>query len=103
IGEHANVGLSNLTYATAIGSDAIVSNSNSIVLGRDVDIVRIPGKLNVTGRLDVGGVIDVPEQYNLSGNRILAAPIASNTFVGPGAGTDYVSGGFNTYLGSSAG
>jgi hypothetical protein len=103
IGEHANVGLSNLTYATAIGSDSIVSNSNSIVLGRDLDTVRIPGKLNLTGRLDVGGIIDVAEQFNLSGNRILAAPIASNTFVGPGAGANYASGGFNTYVGSSAG
>ena len=103
IGDHSNVELSNLTYATAIGSDSVVSNSNSVVLGRGLDTVRIPGKLNLTGRLDVGGVIDVAEQINLSGNRVLATPIASNTFVGPGTGTNYASGGFNTYVGTSAG
>jgi hypothetical protein len=103
IGDHSNVELSNLTYATAIGSDSVVSHSNSVVLGRSLDTVRIPGKLNLTGRLDVGGVIDVAEQINLSGNRVLATPIASNTFVGPGTGTNYASGGFNTYVGTSAG
>lgn len=33
LGGHANVGSNNLTYATAIGADAVVSASNSIALG----------------------------------------------------------------------
>ncbi|HEY0378388.1 MAG TPA: tail fiber domain-containing protein [Pyrinomonadaceae bacterium] len=45
LGYHADLGASNLNYATAIGSEAIVSNSNSVVLGRSSDTVRIPGKL----------------------------------------------------------
>jgi hypothetical protein len=55
IGHSAGPGLStdDLTYATAIGSDAVVSNSNSIVLGRPAgeDTVRVPGNLNVNGNL----------------------------------------------------
>lgn len=45
IGEGANVGLGYLTYATAIGSEAVVRNHNTIVLGREngSDFVRIFG------------------------------------------------------------
>ena len=42
---------SNLTFATAIGSGAIVSTSNTVVLGRSADAVKIPGK--ISGRLVV--------------------------------------------------
>ncbi len=44
----------NLSFATAIGSNAIVSNSNSVVLGRSADTVRIPGSLVVTGSVSKG-------------------------------------------------
>lgn len=50
-------GLSNLTFATAIGADAQVSTSNTVVLGRSVDQVRIPGNLQVSGT--VGGGLNV--------------------------------------------
>lgn len=49
IGSKANVATGDLNYATAIGADAVVSSNNSVVLGRNVDTVRIPGNLNVTG------------------------------------------------------
>ena len=48
IGANADVGSSALTFATAIGAGAFVDNSNSVVLGRPADTVRIPGSLNIT-------------------------------------------------------
>jgi hypothetical protein len=55
VGTDADVGLNNLTYATAVGAGAIVSNSNSIVLGRadGSDAVRIPGSVIINGSLVV--------------------------------------------------
>ena len=49
LGTGANVGANNLTFATAIGANAVVSASNTIVLGRTSDTVNIPGNLVVTG------------------------------------------------------
>ncbi len=45
IGAGAEAGVDGLTYATAIGSDAIVSTSNTMVLGRPADTVHVPGTL----------------------------------------------------------
>ena len=91
LGFNANV-TDNLTYATAIGSDAQVSTSNTIVLGRNggADTVQIPGVLNVAA------------QYNLGGNRFLSAP-SSNTFVGVQTGTANTTGTRNAFFGSFAG
>ena len=47
IGAQANVGSGNLTYATAIGAGAVVTTSETVVLGRTEDIVRVPGFLRV--------------------------------------------------------
>lgn len=47
LGSFANVASGNLNYATAIGADSTVSTSNSVVLGRAADTVRIPGALKV--------------------------------------------------------
>jgi len=57
IGRGAGLASGDLTFATAIGADAVVSNSNSIVLGRNgrFDTVRIPGNLVVTGTVSKGG------------------------------------------------
>ncbi len=51
IGSFANVGSGNLSYATAIGASAVVSTSDTIVLGRSAgqETVQIPGNLNVAG------------------------------------------------------
>jgi hypothetical protein len=43
IGAGADVGSSNLTFATAIGGGAIVSSSSTVVIGRESDVVNIPG------------------------------------------------------------
>ncbi|HQU94057.1 MAG TPA: tail fiber domain-containing protein, partial [Pyrinomonadaceae bacterium] len=47
LGSNANVGGSNLSYATAIGSGAVVNGNNTVVLGRSSDSVRVPGSLYV--------------------------------------------------------
>jgi hypothetical protein len=48
IGALADVGSDTLSFATAIGAGAVVNDSNSVVLGRPADTVRIPGSLNIT-------------------------------------------------------
>lgn len=55
IGYKADVASGNLNYATAIGADAVVNNSNSVVLGRSADTVRIPGTLIVSGNAVILG------------------------------------------------
>ncbi len=48
LGASANLAANNLTYATALGAGASVSTSNTMVLGRSQDTVRIPGQLSPT-------------------------------------------------------
>ena len=52
VGTLANFGSGDLSFATAIGAGAMVSTSNTVVLGRTADAVLIPGSLNVTGPLN---------------------------------------------------
>jgi hypothetical protein len=47
IGKSANVGSPDLSFATALGSGAIVNASNTVVLGRAADKVLAPGLLQV--------------------------------------------------------
>ena len=47
IGSNSNPSSNNLTFATAIGSGAVVSTSNTITLGRSSESVQIPGALGV--------------------------------------------------------
>jgi hypothetical protein len=49
VGSFTNVGTDGLTFATAIGSGAIVNASNTVVLGRNADTVQVPGTLKVSG------------------------------------------------------
>jgi trimeric autotransporter adhesin len=80
LGAYADVSVDSLTYATAIGANAIVSQSNSIVLGRVTDKVGIgtsaPGTILANSKLDViGGHILVSNNFgvlsaNSSGNAI---------------------------------
>jgi hypothetical protein len=60
IGTGANVGSGGLSFATAIGSQATVGTSNTIVLGRSnaSDAVQVPGTLNF-GILGVAGNISL--------------------------------------------
>ncbi len=43
IGANTDVGAPGLSFATAIGADAVVSSSNTVVLGRSADTVIVPG------------------------------------------------------------
>ncbi len=48
-------GAADITNATAIGADVVVSSSNTMVLGTSAVTVRIPGSLIVTGTVSKGG------------------------------------------------
>lgn len=52
LGAFTNLNASNLNYATAVGAGATVSTSNTVVLGRAADDVRVPGDLTVSGTLN---------------------------------------------------
>lgn len=69
---------SDLQYATAIGAEAVVTNSNSIVLGRPggEDTVRIAGPTSLSGNLVVG-----------SGNVILFQSTVALTSLGTSGGS----------------
>jgi hypothetical protein len=56
VGSNADVGATNLTFATALGAGAVAAQSNSIYLGRanGSDAVRIPGSVVIDGSLVVG-------------------------------------------------
>jgi endosialidase-like protein len=91
-GTDTNAGSDNLSFATAIGSNAVVSTSNTIQLGRanGADLVNISGSLNTNG------------QYNIGGNRVLSVSGTNNIFAGVGAGP-VNSGSSNAFFGRSAG
>jgi hypothetical protein len=93
VGSNANVGSGNLSFATAIGSNAIVTTSSTILLGRSLgqDTVQVPGILNVAN------------QYNLGGSRVLSVAGTDNLFVGEGAGAAITTGSANAFAGRSAG
>jgi hypothetical protein len=84
---------SGVSNSTAIGAGAVVSASNTIVLGRNAgqDTVQVPG------------IINVATQYNLGGSRILSAPGSFNLFAGFGAGSSNTTGIRNTLFGGEAG
>lgn len=61
VGSLANTVGNNLTFATAIGAGATVSENNTIALGRSdgSDRVSVPGDLSVEGSIGVSGIISV--------------------------------------------
>lgn len=130
VGANANVGSGALTFATALGADTLVTTSNTVVLGRAADTVRIPGSLVVSGTVTGGttnayvqngtavqpasafnvsdtgaaNAFDARGEYRLQGQRFVSTSMeASNTFVGAPAGSLAGTGGFNTLVGSSSG
>lgn len=100
VGAGANVGSGALEFATALGAEAVVSTSNTVVLGRAADTVLIPGNLNLAGSLtgtlagafilnsavqqspaefNISGagratVLDAAGEFRMGGERFLAAP-----------------------------
>jgi hypothetical protein len=68
VGAAANVATDGLSFATALGAGAVVGASNSVVLGRAADTVRIPGNLLVSGTINGGG--GGPGAYILNGTSV---------------------------------
>jgi hypothetical protein len=56
IGAFASLGAPDLNFATAIGAGATVSSGNNVVIGRSIDKVSIPGRLEVAGNIEAPGV-----------------------------------------------
>ena len=117
LGNNADFGAGNLTNATAVGANAVVSQSNALVLGNNADVGI--GTSTPSQRLDVVGRVNSTESYDIDGNRFVwngstgvntfvgntqsAATGSSNTFVGRFAGQDMTTGVGNTYVGNVAG
>jgi hypothetical protein len=80
IGYNANLGAPNLTNATAVGSGAQATASNTVVLGRDVDTAQVPGSLNVSGTISGNG----SGLTNL--NASVSTTVITLTFSVPGGG-----------------
>jgi hypothetical protein len=55
------------------------------------------------GNIFTGSVVNAANHFDIAGFRVLAAPSASNLFVGFDAGTLVTTGGSNTFVGTSAG
>lgn len=117
LGTGANMGAVDLTFATAIGSDAIVSSSDTIVLGktagshngatRPADAVQIPGTLTVAGNVTTGGtlsanIFNATTQYNIGGSRALRIDSNNNAFIGSNGGQT-TGGSNNSYFGVNTG
>lgn len=114
LGAAARVGMNNLTHATAIGANAVVTTSNSVVLGRSADTVQIPGALNVAGTFGAS-IFNAVTQFNIGGQRVLSVTGSqqlpnSNTFAGVGAGaltvpsiSGALDGNVNAFFGESTG
>jgi len=102
VGAGANVASGTLSFATAIGAGAAVSTSNTVVLGRNLDTVSVPGNFAVAGALSTN-IVDVATQFNIAGNRILSMPGTDNLFTGIGAGGANTTGRGNAFFGRDAG
>ena len=102
IGAQANVGASDLNFATALGAGAVVSTSNTVVLGRSVDTVQIPGALNTSGAFSAN-IVNAATQFNIGGTRILSNAGTNNLFAGVNAGASNTTGGGNAFFGNRAG
>jgi hypothetical protein len=124
VGTFANVAVDGLSFATALGAGAIVTASNTLVLGRPADAVRVPGSLGVNGTLSAGtldvtgavtagsvtatgvvsaSAVDAVTQFSLGGERLLTDMGNQNVFVGIATGPAIENGSFNTFVGHGAG
>lgn len=101
IGGGANVLAGDLSFATAIGSQAVVEASNSIVLGRSngSDTVVIPGTAKAS-------IFDAGTQYNIMDTRLIGiGGLISGNYTSLMVGTDTgtSTGSLNSFFGHAAG
>jgi Chaperone of endosialidase len=101
LGFQAN-GAAGITNATAIGANASVTTSNTMVLGTLGLAVRVPGTLAVTGNAS-GNAIDSATFFSIGGAPVLSLLGPSSVFVGPQAGNAASTGTANTFVGQLAG
>lgn len=90
IGYKSN-GAAGITNATAIGANATVTTSNTMVLGTNAVTVFAPGSYNTTSN------------YKIGGNRVFHVTGTDNAFVGVEAGNAITSGMSNVFFGKEAG
>lgn len=101
IGYKAN-GAAGITNATAIGANAFVGQSNTMVLGTDIITVKVPGNFTVAQTFSAN-VLDSATVYKINGNRVFHLTGTDNTFIGFESGNSITTGGFNAFFGSFAG
>lgn len=90
LGYRAN-GTTGITNATAIGANAVVTTSNTMVLGTNAVTVFAPGSFNTS------------TNYKIGGSRVFHLTGANNTFVGLETGNSITGGTFNAFFGKEAG
>jgi hypothetical protein len=119
-------GTGQISNATAIGSNSLVTRSNALVLGNNnVDVgigtsnpqsrLHVQGNGLFTGNVDISGngtaagtlsgsVLNATTRYDIAGQRVLGVNATNqNTFLGLGAGTNQTDGTQNAFFGNSAG
>ncbi len=118
--EHNNIfigfysdGIAGITNATAIGTKAKVTQSNSLVLGgiKGINGATASTKVGIgttapTSLLTVAGDIEISGasgSFKIAGDRVLSVTESNNTFLGIGAGLANTTGSSNSYVGSNAG
>lgn len=84
IGAGTSVG-NTLTFATALGAGASVITNNTVVIGRAIDTVQIPGILNATLPAGSGNYIQnttspqATSNFNISGNGVIGGSLGIGT------------------------
>lgn len=101
LGYRAN-GAAGITNSTAIGANALVTTSNTIVMGTNLVTVQIPGSLNVANTFSANS-LDSATVYKIGGFRVFHLSGNFNTFVGFETGNALTTGTFNAVFGTSAG
>jgi hypothetical protein len=98
---YKTLGANGITNSTAIGANAFVGTSNTMVLGTNLVTVQVPGSLTVAGTFSAN-ILNASTQYNINGNRFLSTAGTNNTFAGLNSGT-LNSGTNNSFFGRFSG
>jgi hypothetical protein len=89
VGASANLASGNLSYATAIGSGALVTTSNTVVLGRSADKVEIAGLVR-TMSLGVAGSNHVCRNSNFELSTCSSSERYKSDIAAYGSGLDLI-------------
>ncbi len=110
IGAGARIRATNnaLSFVTVIGAGAEAATSNTVVLGRNLDTVEIPGALNVAGGTSFGGTlsanrINTLTDFAVGGATVFKTLGNSSIFIGIDSGAANTTGGNNVFVGHRAG